>query len=171
MARGAEEGCGPRPPVFGGRGRPAAGLTCGHYQRGSRPNGHVRVPGFAGSVIADSHQFPIHGNKTAGFLPAMLALLHYISDVCLRGSPAVTPRGHCQTDWVGGGLSSCELSPLGHGGGSVLFENVATVEMALVVEVVVDRGVNGGEFLQGLDISEPRHRSFETAGASFPPGC
>ena len=32
--------------------------------------------------------------------------------------------------------------------------------MALVVEVVVDRGVIGREFLQALDISEPRHRPF-----------
>ena len=53
--------------------------------------------------------------------------------------------------------------PLGQGGGSVLFENVAAVEMALVVEVVVDRGVDGGEFLQGLDVSEPRHRPFPTS--------
>ena len=58
------------------------------------------------------------------------------------------------------GLSGCELTPPGQGGGSVLFENVAAVEMALAVEVVVDRGVDGGEFLQGLDVSEPRHRPF-----------
>ena len=50
--------------------------------------------------------------------------------------------------------------PLGQGGGSGLFENVAAVEMAFVVEVVIDRGMNGGEFLQGLDVSEPRHRPF-----------
>ena len=36
--------------------------------------------------------------------------------------------------------SGYELTPLGQGGGSGLFENVAAVEMALVVEVVVDRG-------------------------------
>ena len=74
-----------------------------------------------------------------------------------------------------------------------MFENVAAVEMALVAEVVVDRGVDGSEFLQGLEVSEPRHRPFPpcivgtasqiasasaasfllvlTAGASFPPGC
>ena len=41
-----------------------------------------------------------------------------------------------------------------------MFENVAAVEMALVAEVVVDRGVDGSEFLQGLEVSEPRHRPF-----------
>ena len=39
----------------------------------------------------------------------------------------------------------------------------AAVEMALVVEVVVDRDVNGGEFLQGLDVPEPGHRSVSSA--------
>ena len=33
-------------------------------------------------------------------------------------------------------------------------EYVAVVEMALVVEVGIDRGMDGGEFLQGLDVSE-----------------
>ena len=32
--------------------------------------------------------------------------------------------------------------------------------MALVVEMVVDRGMDGGEFLQGLDVSEPSHCPF-----------
>ncbi len=30
--------------------------------------------------------------------------------------------------------------------------------MAILIEVIVDRGVGGGEFLQGLYISELRHR-------------
>ncbi len=34
--------------------------------------------------------------------------------------------------------------------------------MTLLVEVIVDRGVNGGKFLQGLYISELRHRSFSS---------
>ena len=42
---------------------------------------------------------------------------------------------------------SCKLTPLGQGSDSVLFENMAAVEMALVVEVVIDRGMDGGEFL------------------------
>ena len=35
--------------------------------------------------------------------------------------------------------------------------------MAFVVEVVVDRSMDGGEFLQGLDVSEPRHRPFPSS--------
>ena len=46
------------------------------------------------------------------------------------------------------------MTPLGQGGGSVLFENIASVEMAVVVEVVVDRSMDGGEFLQGLYVPE-----------------
>ena len=46
------------------------------------------------------------------------------------------------------------MTPLGQGGGSALFENVAAGEMPLVVEMVVDRGMDGGEFLQGLYVSE-----------------
>ena len=45
--------------------------------------------------------------------------------------------------------------------GSVLFEDVATVEIALMVEVVVDHGMNCGELPQGFNIPETRHRSFE----------
>ena len=46
--------------------------------------------------------------------------------------------------------------PLGQRSGSGLFEYVAVVEMALVVEVGIDRGMDGGEFLQGLDVSDTR---------------
>ena len=46
------------------------------------------------------------------------------------------------------------MTPPGQGGGSVLLENVAAVEMALVVEVVVSPGVDGGGFLHGLYVSE-----------------
>ena len=61
------------------------------------------------------------------------------------------------------GLSGCKLTPLGQSSGSGLFENIAAVEMALVVEVVVDRGVDGSEFLQGLDVPEPGHRTLSAA--------
>ncbi len=60
-----------------------------------------------------------------------------------------------------------KLTPFGQGGGSGLFESIAAVEMALVVEMVVDRGVNGGEFLQGLDVSE-RHCQIKSAWSSLP---
>lgn len=52
--------------------------------------------------------------------------------------------GHCQTNLSGpakgAGLrrSGRELTPLGQGGRTVLFEDVAAVEVTVVVEVVVD---------------------------------
>ena len=57
-------------------------------------------------------------------------------------------------------ISRRQLTPFGQGGGSVLFEFVTTVEMAFDVEVVVDRGMNGSEFLQGLHVPNFRHRAF-----------
>ena len=39
----------------------------------------------------------------------------------------------------------------------MLLEDVASAEVAIVVKVIVDRGVDGGEFLQGLDVPEFRH--------------
>ena len=53
------------------------------------------------------------------------------------------------------GRSACKLTPLGQGGGSAVFDNVAAIEMAWVVDMGVDRGLDGGEFLQGLDVSDP----------------
>ena len=44
------------------------------------------------------------------------------------------------------GLSDCKLTPLGQAGGSALFESVAAIEMALVVEMVVDRGTTRDAF-------------------------
>ena len=57
-------------------------------------------------------------------------------------------------------LSRGESAPFSERGGAILLEGIAAVEMAVPVEVVVDRGMGGGEFLQGLHISEFRHRSF-----------
>jgi hypothetical protein len=41
------------------------------------------------------------------------------------------------------------LTPLGQRGEAVLLKDVASAEVAIVVKVIVDRGVDGGEFLQG----------------------
>ena len=55
-----------------------------------------------------------------------------------------SPPRHCQTNWPGAEeavirvISGSKLLPLDEGSGSSLFENVSSVEMALVVEVVVD---------------------------------
>jgi hypothetical protein len=51
---------------------------------------------------------------------------------------------HCQTNLTGRAKgadlkrSGCKLTPLNQGGRAVLFEDSAGVEMAVVVEVVVD---------------------------------
>ena len=42
--------------------------------------------------------------------------------------------------------SGCQLTPLGQRGGALLLEDVASAEVAIVVKVIVDRGVDGGEF-------------------------
>jgi hypothetical protein len=41
----------------------------------------------------------------------------------------------------------------------VLFEDVATVEVTVVVEVTVDRGLGGGKLLEGFHVPELRHRT------------
>ena len=41
------------------------------------------------------------------------------------------------------------LAPPGHSGGTVLFEDVAAIEVTALIEMFVDRGMDGGEFLQG----------------------
>jgi hypothetical protein len=39
------------------------------------------------------------------------------------------------------------LTPFSERGSAVLFENIAVVEVAFLVEVVVDRGMNGSKLL------------------------
>ena len=55
------------------------------------------------------------------------------------------------------GLSRGELTPFSECGGAVLLEDIAAVEVALLVEVVVNRGMGGGEFLESFYIPEARH--------------
>ena len=45
---------------------------------------------------------------------------------------------HDLADHDRSGLSRCKLTPLGQGGRTVLFEDIAAVEVTVVVEVVVD---------------------------------
>ena len=49
----------------------------------------------------------------------------------------------------GAGLrrSGRQLTPLGQGGSAVLLEDVAAVEVTVLVEVIVDRGMGSGKFL------------------------
>ena len=55
------------------------------------------------------------------------------------------------------------MTPLGQGGGPGPFENFAAVEMAFVVKVVVDRGMDGSKFLQGLYVPEIGHCRFPSS--------
>ena len=59
--------------------------------------------------------------------------------------------------------SSRQLTPFRECGRTVLFEDVAGVDVAVVVEVVVDRGMGGGKLLESLHVPEPRHRSFSSS--------
>ncbi len=54
------------------------------------------------------------------------------------------------------------MTPFAQRGSAVLLEDIAAVEMTVLIEVVVDRGMDGSEFLQSLYISELRHRSFSS---------
>ncbi len=53
--------------------------------------------------------------------------------------------------------------PLSQSGGAVLLEDITATEVAVQVEMVVDQGVNGGEFLQGLDVPEFGHRPLSSS--------
>ncbi len=55
-------------------------------------------------------------------------------------------------------LSRGELTPFSERVSAVVFENVSAVEVAVVVEVVVKRGMGGGKCLEGLYVPEPCHR-------------
>ena len=59
--------------------------------------------------------------------------------------------------------SGRQLTPLGQGSGAVLLEDFAAVEMAVVVEMVMDRGVGGSEFLQRFDVPKLGHRSLSSS--------
>ncbi len=50
------------------------------------------------------------------------------------------------------------MPPVGKCGGSLLLEGLATVEVAFLVEVVVDRAVHRGELMQTSHPPEPQHR-------------
>ena len=69
--------------------------------------------------------------------------------------------GHCQTnsqclrERPGSQTLGRELAPFGQSGSAVMFKNITAVQMALLVEKVMDRGMDGGEFLEGADAPEP----------------
>ena len=59
--------------------------------------------------------------------------------------------------------SGRKLTPLSQGGRAVLLEDISAVEVAVLIEVVVYRGVNGSKLLQGLDVPEPSHRALSSS--------
>ena len=60
-------------------------------------------------------------------------------------------------------LSRCELTPFRECSSAVLLEDVARVEVTVVVEVVLDRGMGSGELLESFHAPELRHRSFSSS--------
>ena len=65
----------------------------------------------------------------------------------LAGVGIVRLTGRELTDQKRARLSRGKLTPFNERSSAVLFENVAAVEVAILIEVVVDRGMGGGEFL------------------------
>ena len=75
----------------------------------------------------------------------------------------------CQTNLnrpaKGAGLrrSGRQLTPLGQSGGTVLSEVVAAIEVTVLTEMIMDRGVDGGKLLQRLYVPELRHRTLSSS--------
>ena len=44
-----------------------------------------------------------------------------------------------------------------------MLEDISAIEMAVVIEMVIDRGMNGDEFLQRLDVPEVGHRALSSS--------
>jgi len=55
------------------------------------------------------------------------------------------------------------LTPFRECGSVVLLEDISAVEVTVLVEVVVDRGMGGGKLLESLHVPELRHRSFSSS--------
>src|SRR5665811_155943 len=59
--------------------------------------------------------------------------------------------------------SRCELTPFRECSSAVLLEDVAAVEVTVVVEVIVDRGMGSGKLLESFHAPEFRHRLFPSS--------
>ncbi len=84
-------------------------------------------------------------------------LVRHIFQRCCQSNANLSP-----VDAFGAG--ACRLSgkclPLGKGSRSPGFEVVSADEVAVLVEVVVEGGVDGAELLQGLHLAEAEHGAF-----------
>ncbi len=88
--------------------------------------------------------------------------------MALSDKPEPACEGHCQRNLnrpaKGAGLrrSGRQLTPLGQRGGTVLCEDIAAIEVTVLIEMIMDRGVDSGEFLQSLYVPELRHRTLSS---------
>ena len=98
----------------------------------------------------------------AGYNQTDISRITFNSMVIIPIFGIVRLTGHELADQMQSRLSRGELTPLGQGSGSVFLEDFTAGKVAVLVEVIVDRGVGGGEFLQGLYVSELRHRTFSS---------
>jgi hypothetical protein len=60
-------------------------------------------------------------------------------------------------------ISGRQLPPLSQSDRAFLFEDGTAVEVAVLMEVVLNRDVNGGKFLQGPDVPEFRHGTLSSS--------
>ncbi len=96
-------------------------------------------------------------------LPAGAGSLHRIV------STRYASGRHCQTNLsrpakgAGPRRSGRQLTPLGQGVGTVLSEDVAAIEVTVLIEMIMDRGVDGGKLLQSHYVPELRHRIFSSS--------
>jgi len=60
-------------------------------------------------------------------------------------------------------LSGRQLAPFGQSSGAVLLENIAAVELTVLIEMVVNRSMSGRKLLQSFDLSKPGHRALSSS--------
>ena len=60
-------------------------------------------------------------------------------------------------------LGCAKAAPLGKSGGAVKLEVFSAVEVAFLVEMIVDRRVGGDEFLQGSHAPKADHYPFSSS--------
>ena len=54
------------------------------------------------------------------------------------------------------------MTPLSQSGRAVLLKDVAAIEVAVKIEVIMDRGMDGSELLKGLHVPETCHRALSS---------
>ena len=76
---------------------------------------------------------------------------------------ALSDKPDRSTRCVGLRRSGRELTPVSQGGGTVLFEDDAAPEMAVVIEMIMDRSMDCGKLLQSFYVPELRHRTLSSS--------